>query len=60
MSDAETAHADTTTADTHDDHGDGHAGEPFGPVDVWTWAYAIAGGAVGVLVALAMLVATGA
>ena len=62
MSDAETAHPETTELDAHDDHGAGHdrAGEPLGPVDLTTWAYALAGGAVGVLVVLAMLVATGA
>ena len=61
MSDAETAHA--TTADAHDDHGSGHghetASDPLGPIDVTAWAYAIAGGAVGVVVALTLLVARG-
>ena len=58
MSDAETASA--TAPDAHDDHDDGHhepAGEPLGPVDVAKWGYAIAGGAVGILVVLALFAA---
>jgi hypothetical protein len=50
-------------ADDHDHHvsGDGHepAGTPLGPVDVTTWAYAIAGSIAGLLVALALWVARG-
>jgi len=61
MSDAETAH--TTAAEAHDDHGSGHghetASEPLGPIDFTAWAYAIVGGAVGVVVALALLIARG-
>lgn len=45
--------------DTHDP-GHGHtAAEPLGPVDVIAWGYAITGGAVGVIVALALLAARG-
>lgn len=59
MSDAETTHVSTT--DSHDDHGSGHgsaaAGEPLGPVDVTAWAYTVAGGAIGVVVVLALFVA---
>ena len=63
MSDAETIHTSTARADAHDDHGSGHghepAGEPLGPVDVSAWAYTIVGGAVGLLVVLALFVAGG-
>ena len=59
MADAETSHAPTT--DAHDDHAAGHsheeAGEPLGPVDTVTWAYAVGGGLVGLLVAAALFVA---
>jgi hypothetical protein len=45
-------------------HGAGHghdaASEPLGPVDVAAWGYALAGGAVGLLVALALYVASAA
>ena len=61
MSDAETAPA--TTPDIHDDHDDGHhepAGEPLGPIDATKWGYAVAGGAVGILVVVALFVASGA
>jgi hypothetical protein len=58
MSDPETAHAETTTSQADHDHD--HAAEPLGPIDVTAWAYALAGGAVGLLVALAMFVARGA
>lgn len=61
MSDDETAHA--TATDAHDDHGSGHGHEPppepLGPVDVTGWAYAIGGGAIGLVVALAFFVAGG-
>ncbi len=61
MSNAETVHAEAP--DSHDDHAGGHgqapAGEPLGPVDVTAWIYSIAGGLVGSLVALALLVARG-
>ncbi len=57
MSDADTDHA---TADTHDDgHGHVPVGEPLGPIDWETWAYAMGGGLLGVLVALALFVARG-
>ena len=58
MSDAETAHSTDPVA--HDDAGHHEpAGEPLGPVDVAKWGYAIAGGAVGVLVAVALFAASG-
>lgn len=58
MSDAETA--PSTAPDTHDDAGHHEpAGEPLGPVDVAKWGYAIAGGAVGILVVLVMFAASG-
>ena len=59
MSDAETAHA--TATDTHDEHASGHGheppAEPLGPINVKAWAYAIGGGAIGVLVGLAFFAA---
>lgn len=60
--------ADPAHDDRHDDagdhdsshgHGHGHedAAEPLGPPDLMAWAYAVAGGAVGLVVALALYVA---
>jgi hypothetical protein len=57
--DALAAHAD-------DAHGTGHSighdhdepGEPLGPVDVVAWAYALAGGALGVVTAAALFAAS--
>jgi hypothetical protein len=60
MSDAETAPA--TATDAHDEasgHGHEPAAEPLGPIDVNAWLYAIGGGAIGVVVALALFVAGG-
>ncbi len=61
MSDADAAHVGAT--DGRDDHASGHGqtpvSEPLGPVDLTAWAYAIAGAAVGIVVALALLVARG-
>jgi hypothetical protein len=61
MSDAETA--PTTTQDAHDADGSAHGheptGEPLGQVDVVKWGYAVVGGAVGVVVALALFAAAG-
>jgi hypothetical protein len=63
MSDADATHV---TPDGHADsgHDDGHGHdehpEPPGPIDVEGWAYAIGGGLIGLLVALALLVAGGA
>jgi hypothetical protein len=57
MSDAETAHSTDPAA--HDDTSHHEpAGEPLGPVDVAKWGYAIAGGAVGVLVVVVLVVAS--
>ena len=57
MSDADTTHAST---DAHDDgHAHAPAGEPLGPIDWETWAYAIAGAMLGALVALALFIARG-
>ena len=47
-------------AGDHDSgHGHGHedAVEPLGPPDLMAWAYAVAGGAVGLVTALALYVA---
>ncbi len=41
------------------DHGHGSSGQPLGPVDVTTWAYALGGCVIGIVVALAMLAARG-
>ena len=61
MSDADAAHVSAT--DDNDDHASGHGqapvSEPLGPVNLTAWAYTIAGAAVGVVVALALLVARG-
>ncbi len=61
MSDVDAAH--TPATDEQADHVSGHghapAGEPLGPVDLRAWAYAIAGGAVGLVVAVALFVARG-
>lgn len=60
MSDLETAHA--AADDAHDEasgHGHEPPAEPLGPIDVTTWLYAIGGGAVGVVVALALFAAGG-
>lgn len=61
MSDSDTNRA---AADAHDDghrsaHGQAAESEPLGPVDVTAWAYSLAGGAVGAVVAVALLVARG-
>ena len=73
MSGPDMSHArptDPHAADVHgssshaDDHGGGHGGpsatesEPLGPVDVQTWAYAIVGGALGVLIVVALYLAS--
>lgn len=66
MSDAE--HTPSTTAegddghdaDTEHGHGHGPTGEVLGPVDLTTWAYAIAGSALGVLTVIALVIAGGA
>jgi hypothetical protein len=51
---------DPDSAPAHaSDHGHGSAGEQLGPVDVMTWAYALGGGVIGIVVALAMLAARG-
>lgn len=45
--------------DTHDPVRGHQAAESLGPVDVASWGYALAGGALGLIVALALLVARG-
>lgn len=56
MSDAET----TPATDDHDSgHGHAPAGEPLGPINVTTWAYALAGSLLGVLMVLALYIARG-
>ncbi len=57
MSDADTTHA--TVDAHHEEHGHAPAGEPLGPIDWETWAYAIGGGVLGALVALALFIAGG-
>lgn len=63
MSDAENTPSTTGGGDGGHDpeagHGDGHvpAGEALGPVDLATWAYAIAGSALGLLTIVALYVA---
>ena len=44
----------------HDDDAGHGAEEPLGPVDVLAWGYAIAGGLVGVITALALYAASAA
>ncbi len=57
MSDAETTHA---PADGHDEgHGHAQTGAALGPIDWEAWAYAIGGGVLGALVALALYIASG-
>ncbi len=59
MPDAE--HASVAEPDAHAGHDDGHGheptGEPLGPIDTTTWAYAIAAGAIGVVVAGVLFIA---
>jgi hypothetical protein len=66
---SETDTAGHTTVDEHvtgeavghdAGHGHGAAGEPLGPPDLMAWAYALTGGAVGLVVALALWVAAAA
>jgi hypothetical protein len=65
MSDAEHTPSTTTgdghghDADTEHGHGHGPAAEALGPVDLATWAYAIAGSALGALTIIALIVAGG-
>jgi hypothetical protein len=52
-------HADPTETDTHaadqgDGHGHGSSSEPLGPVDRRAWAAAIGGGALGIVVIVAL------
>ena len=60
MSDTERtlAHAEGGLHGDAPSHGDGPEPQPLGPVDVTAWAYALGGSAVGVVLALAMLVAS--
>lgn len=55
------SHAETTpspAAYAHDaGHGHEPSAEPLGPIDLKSWAYAVAGGAVGVVVAVVLFVA---
>ena len=45
---------DTHAVDTGDGHGHGPESEPLGPVDQRAWAAAIGGGALGIVVILAL------
>jgi hypothetical protein len=63
MSEAESTDlADRAELHGHDSgHDSEHAAEePLGPVDVTTWAYALAGALLGLLVVLALYLASGA
>lgn len=57
MSDADTVH--TVPREHEDEHGHAAAGEPLGPIDWKTWAYAGGGSVLGVLVVLALFIARG-
>lgn len=59
MSDTDTAQA-TAATDEHHDVGHGHeaGGDQLGPADLRAWGVAIAGGGVGVLVALVLYLAS--
>jgi hypothetical protein len=64
MSDAEVRSAsqpDSQPGHGVDDHAHGHeaGAEPLGSIDTATWAYAIGGGAIGLIVALVLFVARG-
>jgi hypothetical protein len=52
-------HDDAADQDSGHGHGHGHEDEvePLGPPDLMGWAYAAAGGAVGLVTALALYVA---
>lgn len=52
-------HDDAGDHDSSHGHGHGHedAAEPLGPPDLMAWAYAVAGGAVGLVTAVALYVA---
>jgi hypothetical protein len=52
-------HPDPTETDTHavdtgDGHGHGASSEPLGPIDRRAWAAAIGGGALGIVVIVAL------
>lgn len=58
MSDTDTNH--DSAANVEDDgHGHAPAGEPLGPVNLTSWAYAGGGAVLGLLVALALFIARG-
>ena len=59
--------ADTDSTDVaaddehgHDEHGHESTSEPLGPVDLTTWAYAIPGSILALLVIVSLYVARGA
>ncbi len=58
---ADDAHPAASPADDHgsDGHGAEHASEPLGPVDSQAWMGAVIGGAIAVVLLIAMLVAIG-
>jgi hypothetical protein len=66
MSDADTSHAhpaEPHAADPHGTHGGSHGhgtveDEPLGPVDLAAWAYAVAGAALGLLLVIALYLAS--
>ena len=58
MSDTDATTGATSPHDDHEDgHGDGEAVAPIGAPDLRAWGAAIGGGAIGVLVVIAMYVA---
>ncbi len=61
MTDVEPATVGATDDHTDDVAGHGHApaAEPLGPIDLRAWAYAVMGGAVGLVVVVALFVAGG-
>ena len=58
MSEVETTHA-AATGDHEDGHGHEAPAEPPGPVDLEAWGYAIGGGLIGLIVVVALFVASG-
>ncbi len=57
--DAVSVSATDDQADDVSGHGDAPAAEPLGPVDLRAWAYALMGGAVGLVVVVALFIARG-
>jgi hypothetical protein len=58
MAETDTHHAGTGS-DHEGEHGHPSSGAPLGPIDVAAWAYALVGSLLGVLVVLALYIASG-